>query len=74
MIKIDSFKDCKIKSSSLSEKRCNKLIKEETSNRIINYTSYFFTKVYPAFYRQDSSNLGPIDYWIYGFQMGIKFY
>ncbi|RNA22069.1 1-phosphatidylinositol 4-5-bisphosphate phosphodiesterase delta-1 [Brachionus plicatilis] len=59
----------KIKSSSLSESKCSKLIEEETANRILEYTSFFFTKVYPAFYRQDSGNLKPIDYWIYGFQM-----
>ncbi|CAF0759543.1 unnamed protein product [Brachionus calyciflorus] len=57
------------KSSSLSEPKCNKLLEEERAQDIIKYTANFCTKVYPAFYRQDSTNLKPLDYWIYGFQI-----
>ena len=56
--------------SSLSEINANKLIKAEHPRSLIRYTASFVTKVYPAFYRQDSSNLNPLEYWIYGFQIG----
>lgn len=45
------------------------MIEEEPAGRVIEYCSKFCTKVYPAFYRQDSGNLKPLDYWIYGFQI-----
>lgn len=54
--------------SSLSEVVGKKLLEEETGPRIINYTNNFMVKVYPAYYRQDSSNLNALDYWNYGFQ------
>ena len=56
-------------SSSISEPKCDELIKNELSSKIIKYTNHFMVKVYPAYYRQDSSNLDPIKYWIYGFQI-----
>lgn len=56
--------------SSLSEKKCKKVISQETPERLIKYTANFAAKVYPAFYRQLSSNLEALDYWRYGFQIG----
>jgi hypothetical protein len=56
--------------SSLSEIKAEEIIKEEDPTRLIEYTKKFLIKVYPAFFRQDSSNLNPLDYWIYGMQIG----
>ena len=62
--------DEKYHSSSLSEGDCNKLIESEDGNRIVSFTNRFLIKVYPGGLRTDSSNLNPIMYWIYGFQIG----
>ena len=58
--------------SSLSEIKAKKLIKIEHPRSLIRYTANFLTKIYPAFYRQDSSNFKPLAYWIYGFQIGKR--
>lgn len=58
--------------SSLSEIKAQKLIDEEDASRIIKYTQHFMAKVYPAYYRQTSTNLNPISFWNYGFQIGNK--
>lgn len=59
----------KYQTSSLSEVNSKKLLESETPQRLINYTNNFITKIYPAYYRQDSSNLNALDYWIHGFQI-----
>lgn len=56
-------------SSSISEPKCDDLLQIELATKIIKYTNHFMVKVYPAYYRQDSSNLDPLKYWIYGFQI-----
>lgn len=56
--------------SSLSEKKCDDFIDKENPLKIIDYTNHFLTKVYPAFFRTDSSNLNPLNYWNMGFQIG----
>ncbi len=58
-------------SSSLAELKANKILETENYQSVIKYTSRYLTKIYPAFYRQDSSNLNPLDYWMYGFQIGM---
>jgi len=57
---------------SLSEAAAAKLIENETSQNIIKLTQNYLFKIYPGWHRQDSSNLSVIDYWIYGFQIGIS--
>lgn len=56
--------------SSLSEKKCDDFIEKENPLKIIDYTNHFLSKVYPAFFRTDSSNLNPLNYWNLGFQIG----
>ena len=56
--------------SSLSEKKCDDFIERERHTKVIEYTNHFLSKVYPAFFRTDSSNLNPQNYWNYGFQIG----
>ncbi len=58
-------------SSSLAELKTNKILETENYQSVIKYTSRYLPKIYPAFYRQDSSNLNPLDYWMYGFQIGL---
>jgi hypothetical protein len=58
---------------SLSELEAEDAIEKQQVNKLIEFTNKFLVKVYPGFFRQDSSNLEPIDYWIYGMQIG-KFY
>lgn len=53
----------------MAEPKADKIIKTEHAFNIIKYTSNYLAKIYPAFYRQDSSNIDPIQYWIYGFQI-----
>ena len=55
---------------SISEQKCNKLTSVENTAKIIEYTRNYTTKVYPAYFRQDSSNMNPLDVWLYGFQIG----
>ena len=55
--------------SSLSESKAKRVLEEEDARRLITYTTKYVTKVYPAFYRQDSSNLRPLDYWVRGVQI-----
>ncbi len=62
--------DAANRSSSLSEPKANKLISSTEPEKIIAYTNAFLTKIYPAGNRVDSSNLDPMKYWIYGFQIG----
>lgn len=64
------IKDAQNKTCSLSEKGGNKMIEKESANRILKLTQNYLIKIYPAFFRTDSSNLNVIDYWIYGFQIG----
>jgi len=59
--------------SSLSEAKCDSFIEKEDPRHIIDYTNNFLVKVYPAFFRTDSSNLNPLPYWNYGFQIGKIF-
>ena len=56
--------------SSLSEKKCDDFIEKEDQQQIIDYTNNFLVKVYPGFFRTDSSNLNPLSYWNLGFQIG----
>jgi hypothetical protein len=56
--------------SSLSETKVNKLIKSEPASAILHYTSNYLNKIYPAGYRQDSSNFNPLPSWMFGFQIG----
>ncbi len=56
--------------SSLSEQKCDAFIEKEDPRHIIDYTNSFLTKVYPGFFRTDSSNLNPLLYWNLGFQIG----
>jgi len=58
---------------SLSELEAGDAIEKQQVNKLIEFTNKYVVKVYPAFFRQTSSNLEPIDYWIYGMQIG-KFY
>lgn len=46
------------------------MIEKESANHILKLTQNYLIKIYPAFFRTDSSNLNVIDYWIYGFQIG----
>lgn len=57
-------------SSSLSEIFASKLIENESAENIMKLTQNYLLKIYPAFFRTDSSNLSAIDYWTYGFQIG----
>ena len=66
-----NFKD--YQTSSISEVNAKKVFEEESGPRIISYTNRFMVKVYPAYYRQLSSNLNAIEYWNYGFQKGSFF-
>ena len=43
----------------------------ETSENIIKYTSNYLVKVYPGFFRTNSNNLNAVNYWNYGFQIGL---
>ena len=45
------------------------MLSSERAEDIIRYCANYLNKVYPAFYRQLSSNLDPIQCWIYGFQI-----
>lgn len=56
-------------SCSLSEISATKLIDTESAENIIKLTQNYLLKIYPAFFRTDSSNLSAIDYWTYGFQI-----
>ncbi len=53
----------------MSEPKAQKILNSERSEDIIRLTSNYVLKVYPAFYRQDSSNIDPILYWTHGFQI-----
>lgn len=61
----------KSQTSSLSEGKCDDFIKNETSENIIKYTSNYLVKVYPGFFRTNSNNLNAVNYWNYGFQIGL---
>ena len=50
------LKDKQNQTSSLSEAKANKLIKEEHATNIIDYSSNFLVKIYPGALR---SNLNP---------------
>lgn len=54
---------------SLSESGAMKLIESESPENVFRLTQNYLMKIYPAFFRQNSSNLNAIDYWIYGFQI-----
>ena len=45
------------------------MISSNNYNKIIEYTTKYLAKIYPAFYRQNSSNINPLSSWIYGFQI-----
>jgi hypothetical protein len=70
-----AFKNYDIsQTSSLSELQANKVLETENYQSVISFTARYLTKVFPAFYRQDSSNLNPLDYWMYGFQIGLNLF
>ncbi len=46
-----------------------KVLNTEKPEDIIRLTSSYVLKIYPAFYRQDSSNIDPLLYWTHGFQI-----
>ncbi|CAF0734693.1 unnamed protein product [Didymodactylos carnosus] len=57
-------------SISFKESKANELIKESPDNLdLIRLTQRQIVRIYPSSYRQDSSNLHPVFYWLYGAQM-----
>ena len=67
------FQDKPNQVSSLSELQGISLIESEKCETVLDFTRRFITKVYPAFFRQDSSNLDALYFWMYGFQIGKPF-
>lgn len=65
---LETYKE--YQTNSISEVNAKKIFESESGPRIISYTNHFMVKVYPAYYRQDSSNLNAVEYWNYGFQKG----
>jgi hypothetical protein len=59
-------------SSSLSEKKALALVDHHSLDLILN-NQRLITRVYPAAYRQDSSNVEAVSFWNTGVQMGSTF-
>jgi len=57
--------------SSLSEGKCDDFIKTEKPENILKYTQNYLVKVYPGFFRTNSTNLNAVSYWNLGFQIGF---
>ena len=59
-------------SSSLSEKKAFPLLENQPIDLMV-HNQHSITRIYPAAYRQDSSNADPIVFWNVGIQMGSIF-
>jgi len=67
----ENFLDKHTQSSSLSEKKASALVEHHALDLILNNQN-LITRVYPAAYRQDSSNVEAVSFWNTGVQMGSK--